>query len=150
MPDSSYWDQNITNSKPVDDLGQSGSNGLSAGETIISVPAAALEAVHSQSRSDQTSDDETPLPLQGPRSSTHSAWTGRRTRARARAVRPGSPSTSDERRATVDPKVRRSRYTTQEDDDDDDEGEIPLHMWERNGEILVRIPWFAGDKQRRV
>ncbi|KAL8810643.1 MAG: hypothetical protein Q9200_002413 [Gallowayella weberi] len=147
--DAAYWHQNYTSADPVEDLGDLNSNKLSKGETEVSIPATVLESANSRSRSDQLSSDELPLPLQGRRSMAHNATTDSKARAIARAAWPGSRSADDEGTTTATSKDRRNRNTVR-DDDDDDEGEIPLHMWERNGELVLRIPWLPGHGQRQV
>ncbi|KAL8711831.1 MAG: hypothetical protein Q9220_003775 [cf. Caloplaca sp. 1 TL-2023] len=103
----------------------------SRGETEIKVPAPALEKVSSRSKS-QAADD---------------GGAGARIRALVRSLRPGSSGPADdEGSVTVNTRRKSSRGTS---DDDDDDEEIPLHMWERNGEIVMRIPWFKDAAGRR-
>lgn len=146
---TSYYNQGLTRSEPVNGLRQYDGHALSKGSTDISVPASAFEKVNSRSRSDRSSKDDLPLPLQGRQSKASDGTTVNRTsgvgprfKALARAMRPGSSSACDE--------VTTSRRDTKRyEDDDDDDGEIPIHLWERNGEIIMRIPWLPGNNDQR-
>ncbi|KAL8802316.1 MAG: hypothetical protein Q9182_003894 [Xanthomendoza sp. 2 TL-2023] len=146
LDNTTYWHQNYTNAYPLEDLGDLSSNELTNGETEVSIPATVLQSAISRSGSDS---DELPLPLQGRRSMAHNAATDSNARSIARAAWHGSRSAGDEGTTTATSKDRWNANTMR-DDDDDDEGEIPLHMWERNGELIMRIPWLQGNGQRGV
>ncbi|KAL8945680.1 MAG: hypothetical protein Q9222_007815 [Ikaeria aurantiellina] len=147
IENNSYWDHRQLPSSDIvnrsqrfqDDLKQEPSDdsqeGSSRGETEIKVPAPALEKVgsRSESRSDPQSNKDAPN-------------AGSRMRALVRSLRPGSSGDDGEDGGGVTVKTRRkSSHGTSNDDDDDEE--IPLHMWERNGEIVMRIPWFRDSSQ---
>ncbi|KAL8668804.1 MAG: hypothetical protein Q9168_006585 [Polycauliona sp. 1 TL-2023] len=89
------------------------------GETDISVPAATFEAALDKTRSQHYWGDDSAIPLQGHRNNSHDV---------SRQGGRGS--------------ARNGRRSAQ----DDDEDEIPLHMWERNGSIVLRVPWLATDR----
>ncbi|KAL8683138.1 MAG: hypothetical protein Q9186_000851 [Xanthomendoza sp. 1 TL-2023] len=147
---AAYGHQKYTSPEPVEERGELSSNNLSQGETEISLPAAVLDTVKSRSRSDQLSSDELPLPLQGRGSTAPNAANSSRARAIARAIRPGSRSAGDVGTTTAISRHRKSGYMMQDDDDDDDEDEFPVHLWERNGELVMRVPWLRGNGQRQV
>ncbi|KAL8670474.1 MAG: hypothetical protein Q9168_004998 [Polycauliona sp. 1 TL-2023] len=90
----------------------------SQGETEITVPTAVFEQGLSQARSNQGARSY------GRGQKAHGG-PGSKARVVARSLRPGGSSTTD----------------------DDDDDEIPLHMWERNGEVVMRIPWLVDNSQ---
>ncbi|KAI4185052.1 MAG: hypothetical protein L6R41_004349 [Letrouitia leprolyta] len=110
----------------------------SKGETDIAVPAPVFEEAITKSRSRHHSGDDVSLPLQGRRTSTRRnrrhLGTGDKARSLVRSLRPGSHHGGG----------------THDSTEDDDEDEIPLHMWERNGEIVMRIPWLAQSHRHEV
>lgn len=129
---------------------------LPKGDTEIAVPAPVLEAMGSRSRSRQVLDDDSDVPLQGSKSDAPDAakhtGTGSKARAVARALRPRPHHDGGDGDGAKSVKARRKRGSTSwiNDDDDDDDDEIPLHMWERNGEVVLRIPWLAGEHTDKV
>lgn len=77
---------------------------------------------------------------------------GSKAKAIARSLRPVSYFGGGEGIGSVD--ARRiedgsgSRMEEGEEEEDDDDDEIPLYMWERNGETVMRIPWFECQCRR--
>ncbi|KAL8847779.1 MAG: hypothetical protein Q9221_007178 [Calogaya cf. arnoldii] len=119
----------------------------SKNETDVAVPAAVFEDAVTKSRSRQRSGDDAFIPLQGHRTNSRDAsrYGGPSSKARAlvNTLRPKSHHGGNGSN-TVE---GRSGHGSSQDDDDD---EIPLHMWERNGEIVLRIPWLAQSRRDRV
>lgn len=113
-------------------------NNSSKGETEITIPSPVLEQVGSRSRSHQGSRSD------GHRRKTHEGPSSK-ARAFARSLRPGAGKGGGGDRVTSI-NARRTRSSTT-DKDDDEEDDIPLHMWERNGEVVMRIPWLVGDSR---
>ncbi|KAL8923461.1 MAG: hypothetical protein Q9208_004589 [Pyrenodesmia sp. 3 TL-2023] len=152
---SSYFGKdNMEMSQLVDDtkdpregFEDPGRSESSEGEMEIRVPPRVLEQVRSCSRSGHRSGVDSFLPLQGVRSSgpgpKQSESLGSRARAVGRSLRPASGGGGGDGVASV--KARRTRSSTTDDDDGDDE--IPLHMWERNGEIVMCIPWLPENNR---
>ncbi|KAL8868545.1 MAG: hypothetical protein Q9174_004922 [Haloplaca sp. 1 TL-2023] len=148
--DSSQWDQHFHSTEPSDfqpgNLKQTSDQSntqQSKGSTDITVPAEALEAVKSRSRSEQGQTDRSFLPRHGQRrrqpGDEDGGGPGSKARTVARKLRHRSPSTKDHGWTSF--KARR-KGSSARPEDDDEEDEIPLHMWERNGELMMRIPWF--------
>ncbi|KAL8675450.1 MAG: hypothetical protein Q9168_000151 [Polycauliona sp. 1 TL-2023] len=153
---NSCYHQGFTPSGPIDNPRQYDGHALSKSNGEISIPESVLEQVSSRSMSDQSSKDGLPLPLQGQRSNPPDKNTsggtrraGPRLKALATAMRPGSRSADDGEESKAGEKTK-SRRNTRRDKDDDDEDEIPIHLWERNGEIIMRVPWFQGNDQHQV
>ncbi|KAL8662949.1 MAG: hypothetical protein Q9202_004272 [Teloschistes flavicans] len=158
LQDTSQWDQNLDTFGPQDpgqitrdSLGLTSSKSQSTsqpskGETEIAVPAPVMEDVRSRSKSIQSQSDTSSLPIQGHRSGDHDAAShgGATSKARAlvRSLRPRSGNSPEEGGQRSIAAKRKKSKAGRRDDDDDDEDEIPLHMWERNGELVMRIPWF--------
>lgn len=122
-------------------------------ETPITVPAPVLEEMGSQSRSREVSGDDSFLPLQGQRSDaadnpTKRDGPGSKGRAIVRSLRPGSHF-GEGGNGVKSTNARRTRNSTSRTDDDD-EDDIPLHMWERNGEVVLGIPWLAESRRCQV
>ncbi|KAI4098373.1 MAG: hypothetical protein L6R37_006512 [Teloschistes peruensis] len=148
LQDTSQWDQNLNTSDP-EESGQSPNSQAtskpSEGETEIAVPAPVMEDIRSRSKSVQSQSETSSLPIQGHRYEDHDATSHgdatSRVRAMMHSLRLGTGTTSDEggHRSVA---AKRKKSKAERRDDDDDEDEIPLHMWERNGELVMRIPWF--------
>ncbi|KAL8994769.1 MAG: hypothetical protein Q9169_005353 [Polycauliona sp. 2 TL-2023] len=107
-----------------DDSEQSVGRQPSTDETDIAVPAATFEDALTKTRSQHHWGDDSAISLQG-----------HRTNSRDMGRLGGSRS------------ARSGRRSTQYDDDDDD---VPLHMWERNGDIVMRVPWLADNRHGQV
>ncbi|KAL8723365.1 MAG: hypothetical protein Q9225_000348 [Loekoesia sp. 1 TL-2023] len=158
--DASYWDKDIQMSELTgppedsrDSLRKSDDGEKQKGETEIAVPAPVLEEVGSRSKSGQRDSEDSFLPLQGKRSdapdTAKSDDSGSKARAIARSLRPRSYlGGGGGGGGAKSVNARRRRKSTTRTDNDDDDDEIPLHMWERNGEVVMRIPWFdhPGDQ----
>ena len=159
VEDSSYWGRNIQQMSDFVDHPKESRDSLqkphhnsseqpSKGETEITVPAPVLEEVRSRSKSGQYDSEDSFLPLQGKRvdasGTTKNGGGGADSKARAIAkrLRPGTyfGDGAGNGAKSVNAKTRRT------DDDEDDDDEIPLHMWERNGEVIMRIPWFENQR----
>lgn len=145
---TSYYGQQYSMSNIIKDPGslvQSGDSlenpygsEPSKGETDITLPAPVFEEALTKTKSRQRSGDDFSLPLQGRRrSATHGS----------RQLEPSSKV-----RSLVHSFRRGSHHSRDghESIDDDDEDGIPLHMWERNGEIVLRIPWLAQSHRDEV
>ncbi|KAL9598414.1 MAG: hypothetical protein Q9219_004504 [cf. Caloplaca sp. 3 TL-2023] len=150
MVDTSYLDTNFQVSELIehpqescDSLRKPENGEQEEGATEITVPAPVLEEVRSRSKSDPHNSEESFLPLQGIRS-----------RPREPAISGKNPGDWGGARSVHAKRRRKSSSRTADDDDDDDE--IPLHMWERNGELVMPIlvrqfPTFsAGDTEREA
>ena len=153
IDDTSNWDRQFQDMTPFGDSSPekgsaqtSGGEDPSTGSTQISIPAPVLENAASRSKSGQLSSSESMSPLKSPTSNeSHEGPKGRgasRFQSILKAVRPLSTQPNGSRKAHSTPfraKRKRSHPNTYEDDDEDD---IPLHMWEHNGEIVMQVPWF--------
>ncbi|KAI4175030.1 MAG: hypothetical protein LQ348_006259 [Seirophora lacunosa] len=156
--DSSYYRQNHCmselNKAPEsaegsgDSLDQAGTTESSKCETEITIPAPALEEVASKSRSRQFSGADSLISRQdyrtAKRDGTGKTGFGSKARRTARSLRPRSHHGWGD--GTMTAGARSTRGSEQDDDDD----EIPLHMWERNGELVMRIPWLPGNLHDQV
>lgn len=156
--DTSYSDRNLQMSE-LPDLPEISRDSLrkpdageeQKGKTEIAVPAPVLEEVGSRFKSGSRGSEDSFLPLQGKRSdapdTAKSGDSVSKARAVARSLRPRSHLGGGGGDGAKSINARRRRKSTTRTDDDDDE-EIPLHMWERNGEVVLRIPWFdhSGDQ----
>ncbi|KAL8824298.1 MAG: hypothetical protein Q9170_008202 [Blastenia crenularia] len=151
--DTSYWDRNLNVSGIVDhpeeshdSLQKSEKGEQPKGETEITVPAPALAEVGSRTKAGQYDPEESFLPIQGRRTDAHDnvkdGGSGSKARAIARSLRSGAYFGGGDGGRSINVRRRKSSRRTEEDDDND---EIPLHMWERNGEIVMRIPWFENQ-----
>ena len=150
--DSSQWGQHFHSIEPSD--GPQGKDRQttkqicsqpSKGSTDITVPARALEDVKSRTRSEHGQTDTSFLPRhgQGRRQPVDEDGGGPGSKARtlSRRLQHGSPSNDGQGWTSF--RARRQGSATRSEDDDE-EDEIPLHMWERNGELVMRIPWFEA------
>ncbi|KAL8993828.1 MAG: hypothetical protein Q9169_006056 [Polycauliona sp. 2 TL-2023] len=153
---NSYYHQGFVPSEPIGGSPQYDGRALSKGNGEISIPDSVLEQINSRSTSDQSSKDGFPLPLQGQRSTPADESTTVGTRRAAfrlkglvNAMRPGSRSADIDVSTKANEKTRSNR-STGVDEDDGYEEEIPIHLWERNGEIIMRVPWLQGNDQRQV
>ncbi|KAL8955051.1 MAG: hypothetical protein Q9183_006813 [Haloplaca sp. 2 TL-2023] len=150
--DSSQWDQHLHGMEPTDgpqgedkQSSRQRSSQPSKGSTDITVPAQALESVKSQSRSEHDQSYTSFLPRHGQRrrqpDDEDVGGPGSKARTLARRLQHGSSSTDGQGWTSF--RARRQGSSARPEDDEE-EDEIPLHMWERNGELVMRIPWFEA------
>ncbi|KAL8833193.1 MAG: hypothetical protein Q9176_008073 [Flavoplaca citrina] len=129
-------------------LGQSVTPGSSRDEVDIAVPTAVFGKALNKTRSRRHSENDPAIPLQSRQASTQEVdrHGGPRSKARAliESLRPRSHRGANNPNGSVEAKARHQSVQ------DDEADEIQLHMLERDGDIVMRIPWLQATRRGEV
>ncbi len=129
-------------------LGQPVTPGSSRDEVDIAVPTAVFGKALDKTRSQRHLGNDPAIPIQSRQASNRDADRHGGPRSKARALvesfRPRSHRGANNPNGSVEAKARHQSVQ------DDEADEIQLHMWERDGDVVMRIPWLPANRRGEV